>query len=645
MSDLSSDSSRPRVKKTVNKSNLNPSQAQKNAVEPNYDRPPRTHSAIKDPLEGKTLGDNNRYLLQTLLGKGGMSKVYRALDTKFENRIVAIKLMTSYSPAIKQNLIKRFVGEVKAISSLKHHNIIQILDFGVTPNEAPFFGTSFYVMEYFAGKTLQNLLTENRIVPLDSLFKIISQVCAGLKETHEKGIVHRDLKPDNIFLVSGGAFGEIVKIIDFGIAKNISADARNSTQLTQEGSFVGTYRYASPEQCRGLVNIDQRSDIYSLGVILYEAICGNNPYGLDNNLSVSQADWIACHIRVPPKPLKQQPGCENIEDEIENMVMKCLTKSPQDRFSNIKEFQNAFINSFSARIAKSHNSQAATKVVPQPTERILEVAHEEQASSNFPTDSSTLSQDLESSHTPIFLTFQTLHKSRLLIGIGIASVLASMFIGYTYITQRKSYLQKQAALNEIEKLQSDGEYQECQQLAENLTVNHSDLKTRAATLLDECQKQLAEAIKLTEGSDRQIDYTQLSNYLRAGNWKEADIETYEVMLEATQDNFTQESIKSFPCNDLKIVNSLWLKYSNDRFGFGIQNQQYQNSGKSINSLGYKLGWRPEGWMTYEYLWEKFHSDVPPGHLPARVFRRETGAGMWSISTIRGILDRTDSCNL
>ena len=110
--------------------------------------------------------------------------------------------------------------------------------------------------------------------------------------------MHRDLNPDNIFLVAGGAVGSIVKIIDFGIAKNISSDDKNNTQLTQVGSLIGTYRYASPEKCRGLPNIDQKSYIYSLGVILYEAICGHNPYILDDDCSPSQADWIACHIRV-----------------------------------------------------------------------------------------------------------------------------------------------------------------------------------------------------------------------------------------------------------------------------------------------------------------------------------------------------------
>ena len=316
----------------------------------------------KDPLEGKTIGYNNRYLLQTLLGQGGMSKVYRALDTKFKNRVVAIKLMTNYAPTQKKRLIKRFLREVKTIYLLKHPNIVQIFDCGITPEEAPFYGVPFYVMEYLTGKTFQSLLRQNNKIPLNELLNIIRQVCAGLKEAHSKDIVHRDLKPENIFLVRGDTFSDCVKIIDFGIAKNLISD---DTKLTKTGAFIGTYRYASPEQCRGLPNIDQRSDIYSLGIILYEAICGKNPYNLDEDFSLSQADWIACHIKVPPQPLQKQPGCENLPDELAKIVMQCLAKLPQERLSDIDEIPEALANTFTVRISLNNdlgiNPQASIK--------------------------------------------------------------------------------------------------------------------------------------------------------------------------------------------------------------------------------------------------------------------------------------------
>lgn len=389
MSDNFSDSSNSKPKKTVNESQLNSQRAKETIVEPNRSQPSRTPFVRKDPLLGKTIGDNNRYLLQTLLGQGGMSKVYQALDTKFEDKVVAIKLMTNYFATNKQHPIKRFMGEIKAISRLKHANIIQVFDFDITPNEPPFDGVPFYVMEHLEGKTLHNLLSQNCRISSNSILNIIRQVCAGLKTAHDKGIIHRDLKPDNIFLVEDGTFGEVVKIIDFGIAKNINADAQNSTQLTKEGFFVGTYRYASPEQCRG-ASIDCRTDIYSLGIIMYEAICGENPYGLDVDSDISQADWIACHINVAPQPLAEQPGCENIADELKSAIAKCLSKFPQDRFSNLEELQNAFINLSSVTTEMNYDLETQpkpTEMEAQPASKPTEV--EEARSMPKPTEVET----------------------------------------------------------------------------------------------------------------------------------------------------------------------------------------------------------------------------------------------------------------
>ena len=356
--------SRSQPQKSVNKSGLNTTQDSKIVDKPSTSKSCRSPFAIEDPLEGKTIGDNNRYLLQALLVQEGMNQVYQALDTKFEDRIVAIKVMINYSAASSKHLIKNFMGEIEAISRLEHPNIIKILDFGVTPDDTPFYGSPFYVMEYFAGKTLQNLFTKNKILPLASLLNIIYQVCAGLKQAHQQGIVHRDLNPDTIFLVAGDAFGEIIKIIDFGIVKNLSSDDKNHTQSTQVGSLSGTYRYASPEQCRGLPDIDQRSYVYSLGVILYEAICGHNPYILGDDFRPSPSDWIASHLKVIPKPLKEQAGCENIEDELATIVMKCLAKSPQDRFSDLGELQNAIANNLSVRMGVNDHAQTDKTIQP-----------------------------------------------------------------------------------------------------------------------------------------------------------------------------------------------------------------------------------------------------------------------------------------
>ena len=266
-----------------------------------------------------------------------MSKVYVALDKKLNNKKVAIKIMTSYFSSNDQYLIKRFMREVQDLCILNHPNIIQITDYGLTPKEPPFSGYPFYVMEYFVGKTLQQLLNENKTLSLKLALKIIFKVCHGLKEAHKQGLIHRDLKPDNIFLIFEG---EVVKLIDFGIAKKIDEESKQLTQLTVAGTFLGTYRYASPEQCLG-ASIDSRTDIYSLGMVLYEILSGNNPYNLKNDSNTTNADWSVAHRRENPIPLREQPACQNIPVELEDIVLKCLAKSPQDRFQTIEELEQA----------------------------------------------------------------------------------------------------------------------------------------------------------------------------------------------------------------------------------------------------------------------------------------------------------------
>ena len=293
-----------------------------------------------EPLEGQILGD--RYRLEKMLGQGGMSKVYLAFDTKLSDRAVAVKIMTRYSASINPALTKRFMREVKVISRVKSSHVVQVIDFGVTPETYPFDGSPFYVMEYFQGRTLNELVKEVGTLSVKQAIRLILQVSSGLKEAHKHGIIHRDLKPDNIFLVSGGAFGEEAKILDFGIAKIVNTDDENSQQTlaTQAGSFIGTYRYASPEQCRGLPDIDLRTDIYSLGVILYEILSGHSPYNLDVK-QTTHADWLVSHIRVEPEPLRSHAHCQNLPQELEELVMKCLRKLPEERFASLAELEQA----------------------------------------------------------------------------------------------------------------------------------------------------------------------------------------------------------------------------------------------------------------------------------------------------------------
>ena len=283
----------------------------------------------EDFFIGKSIGKDGRYLLQELLGVGGMSKVYLALDKNLKHKQVAIKIMTNYFAVNDRDSIKRFMGEIEKLCILNHPNIIQIKEQGLTPNAYPFYGYPFYVMEYFVGKTLQQLLSETGKLAPDVAVQIILKVCRGLKEAHQQGIIHRDIKPANIFVSVGDVLGEVVKIIDFGIAKKINEEAKQHTQLTI--GFIGTYRYASPEQIHG-TSIDSRTDIYSLGVVFYEILTGNHPYNMTNNSESLEEN---------PQPLREQPDCQNLSPELEAIVMKCLSKSPQNRFQTIAELEQA----------------------------------------------------------------------------------------------------------------------------------------------------------------------------------------------------------------------------------------------------------------------------------------------------------------
>ncbi|WP_013321103.1 CHASE2 domain-containing serine/threonine-protein kinase [Gloeothece verrucosa] len=303
---------------------------------------PRREFVREDPYLGQRLGEGGRYRIDRHLGGGGMGQVYLASDTRLGDRPVAIKVMTTYSSSDNDNLIRRFQREAEFMAAFSSMNIVKINDFGLTPEASPFKGAPFYVMEYLQGTTLTQRLETVGKLSIQQAIPIIRQICAGLKEAHQMGIAHRDLKPDNIYLIPHTALGEIVKILDFGIAKIVRDDTNPqiTRTLTAMGAFIGTYRYASPEQCLGDARINHKTDIYSLGVLMYEMLSGTNPYNIQGHQN-TQGYWISSHISKKPQPLRSQPGCENISPEIEAVVMKCLEKSAEDRFANVDELEKA----------------------------------------------------------------------------------------------------------------------------------------------------------------------------------------------------------------------------------------------------------------------------------------------------------------
>ncbi|WP_218082672.1 CHASE2 domain-containing serine/threonine-protein kinase [Anthocerotibacter panamensis] len=288
---------------------------------------------------GRTIGQ--RYRLQKLLGRGGMGEVYLATDIGMKDRQVAVKLLRANLASAYPPLWKRFEREIVICGALNNPNIVQVSDHGQIE------GYPFYIMEYLNGQSLRTLLNQEGRLELRRALRIIAQICNGLRFAHQgivlnvEGqtetvkVVHRDLKPDNIFLLPMGAMGELVKILDFGIAKAVNDETKED--LTQ-ASFIGTTRYAAPEQLQGRQDLDQRADIYSLGVIFYEMLSGSNPFALDSS-DTTDYEWAYRHIGTEPVPLHSQPGCEDLPLPLEAVVMRCLRKSPAERFASVDELE------------------------------------------------------------------------------------------------------------------------------------------------------------------------------------------------------------------------------------------------------------------------------------------------------------------
>jgi len=222
---------------------------------------------------GTTLG--GKYRIERLLGEGGMGAVYEAVHVG-TNRHVALKVISGDASRHGPEVIARFVREAKAAGAIDTQHIVQVLDFGVDEQQ----GVPYLAMEFLAGEDLDHLM--ERLGPLspELAVRIVAQACIGLQKAHDAGVVHRDIKPANLYLCRRDAGELIVKVLDFGIAK-VKLDHLGSSEnqkLTRTGSVLGSPRYMSPEQAKGLRSIDQRTDIWSLGAVLYQALSGRTPH-------------------------------------------------------------------------------------------------------------------------------------------------------------------------------------------------------------------------------------------------------------------------------------------------------------------------------------------------------------------------------
>jgi serine/threonine-protein kinase len=258
-----------------------------------------------------------------MLGAGGMGRVYVAVQPQIGAR-VAIKVLKKESAA-DPDVVERFFNEARAVNMIKHEAIVDVIDLGRLPDGAP-----YIVMEYLDGASLGAIVRREKRLPLGTLSRIVGEVLAALEAAHAKSIIHRDLKPDNVFVSPSGR----VTVLDFGIAK-LTAGA-DSLRSTQTGSLLGTPAYMSPEQARSQP-LDARADLYSVGVMLYEASTGTLPFVAQNLF-----DLLQMHVTKPPRPPRELEP--EIPEAFEAVILRALAKDPADRFASAAEMRTALVD-------------------------------------------------------------------------------------------------------------------------------------------------------------------------------------------------------------------------------------------------------------------------------------------------------------
>ena len=305
---------------------------------------------VAETLSGRTL--DGKYQLEAKIGTGGVGAVYLATRLHIGDK-VAVKVLRSDKSGDAQ-ATERFRLEARMAAHLKHPNAVVIYDYGVTAD-----GLRYLVMEFVEGRTLRQLIAHQGALPVSFVAEINAQICAALDEAHRQGLIHRDIKPDNI-IVQETTAGLRVKVLDFGIAKLSSLGASN---LTQTGTIVGTPRYMSPEQCMS-EQLDGRSDIYSLGIVLYEMLCGIVPFNAPSSTAIAVQQ-----VTQPPPPLRQINP--NVPPEVEAVILRTLEKKREARPPTAADLAKGLT-------AAAHNQQEFT-----------------QAAINFPFDATPTNESVQ----------------------------------------------------------------------------------------------------------------------------------------------------------------------------------------------------------------------------------------------------------
>ena len=279
-----------------------------------------------DPLIGMVVSD--RYRIIRKIGEGGMGAVYQAEHALIEKRI-ALKILFQ-DLTRRPDLVARFLQEAKSASRIGQENVIDISDFGQTAD-----GLVYIAMEFLDGQDLGRLLKTERSMPWLRARPILMQITKALRAAHGHGIIHRDMKPENVYLISREGRADFVKVLDFGIAKVVSADEADGPRLTQTGMIFGTPEYMSPEQAQGHPP-DHRLDVYAVGCIMYQMLTGSVPFTADSFMGI-----LTKHLVEAPIPPRQRRPDLNIPADVEAICLRALEKDREKRWPDMDAFYRA----------------------------------------------------------------------------------------------------------------------------------------------------------------------------------------------------------------------------------------------------------------------------------------------------------------
>src|SRR5688572_29780743 len=268
------------------------------------------------PLIGQVVG--GRYHIVSLIGEGGMGIVYKA-EQRLGSAVRRVAVKTLHAELSRDpSITARFHREVGTVAQLEHPNTVRVYDFGSTDD-----GTLYIAMEFLDGRALNKVIETEGVLEPKRVAHLLRQITGSLDEAHRQGIVHRDLKPENVLLIERAGEKDVVKLVDFGIAaRTESADREKEQKLTQQGMVLGTPPYMSPEQFTGRA-LDARSDVYSLGVMVYEMLTGQLPFQAD-----TPWQWATHHMTSPPRSFDEIPAGARISEALRRTVLKALSKEP-----------------------------------------------------------------------------------------------------------------------------------------------------------------------------------------------------------------------------------------------------------------------------------------------------------------------------